>query len=195
MPKLGMEPLRRKALVNAAISEIGLRGSLDVTVTQIAKRAGVSSALAHHYFGSKENILTAAMRCILAMLADDLREAQAGKHTPVERLHAIVEASFSERNFRPDVIAAWLAFYVSAQTSEDAHRLLKVYHHRLRSNLRHELRPLVGADAVRAAETIAALIDGFYIRQALRGGAPDGRAAIEATLAFINDLIAQDIAK
>ena len=53
MPKQGMETQRRSALVEATIHEIGARGSLDVTVNQIAKRAGMSSALAHHYFGSK----------------------------------------------------------------------------------------------------------------------------------------------
>lgn len=52
MPKLGMEPIRRRALVKATIAEIGLAGNLDVTVSQIARRAGMSSALAHHYFGS-----------------------------------------------------------------------------------------------------------------------------------------------
>lgn len=189
MPKIGMEPLRRLELVDAAISEIGLRGSLDVTVTQIAQRAGVSSALAHHYFGSKENILTAAMRRILSMLGDDLRAAQRTASTNIERLHAIVQANFSERNFQPDVIAAWLAFYVSAQTSPDAHRLLSVYHRRLRSNLLHDLRPLIGPRADQGAETIAALIDGFYIRQALRAQSPDSKAAIDATLSFIDDLI------
>ena len=41
MPKLGMEPIRRAALVNATIAQIGETGSLDVTVAQIAKRAGM----------------------------------------------------------------------------------------------------------------------------------------------------------
>ncbi|MEJ1999680.1 MAG: TetR family transcriptional regulator, partial [Maritimibacter sp.] len=59
MPKLGMEPIRRAALVKSAIAEIGEAGSLDVTVSRIAKRAGVSSALAHHYFGGKEDLLIA----------------------------------------------------------------------------------------------------------------------------------------
>ena len=48
LPKSGMEALRRSALVEATIHEIGARGSLDVTVSQIARRAGMSSALAHH---------------------------------------------------------------------------------------------------------------------------------------------------
>ena len=59
MPKVGMEPIRRKALVDATIVEIGRMGSLDVTVSQIAKRAGMSSALAHHYFGGKDQIFLA----------------------------------------------------------------------------------------------------------------------------------------
>jgi TetR/AcrR family transcriptional repressor of bet genes len=46
-----MEELRRKDLISAAIQTIGERGSLDVTVAQIARKAGVSAALAHHYFG------------------------------------------------------------------------------------------------------------------------------------------------
>ena len=65
MPKVGMEPIRRSALVKATIAEIGAAGNLDVTVGQIAKRAGMSTTLAHHYFGGKDQIFLAAMRHIL----------------------------------------------------------------------------------------------------------------------------------
>jgi TetR/AcrR family transcriptional repressor of bet genes len=86
-------------LVKATIAEIGAAGSLDVTVARIAKRAGMSSALAHHYFGGKDQILVAAMRHILTLFG------------------------------------ASLAFYVQAQTSPEARRLLEIYRRRMRSNL------------------------------------------------------------
>ena len=73
MPKLGMEPIRKEALVKATIVEIGRVGSLDVTVSQIAKRAGMSSALAHHYFGSKEEMFLAAMRHIMTLYGAEVR--------------------------------------------------------------------------------------------------------------------------
>ena len=73
MPKLGMEPIRRTALVEATIAEIGAKGSLDVTVGQIAKRAGMSSALAHHYFGGKDQIFLAAMQQILRDFGAEVR--------------------------------------------------------------------------------------------------------------------------
>lgn len=182
MPKLGMEPIRRAALVEATIAEIGSTGSLDVTVAQIARRAGMSSALAHHYFGGKEQIFLAAMRHTLTVYAAGVRGALAMATGPQARLEAIVRASFAGSNFRRDVVAAWLNFYVLAQVSDDARRLLAVYQGRLRSNLTHDLRPLVGARARDVADRIAALIDGVYLRQSLGQGQPDGTVAAVTVL-------------
>ena len=147
MPKIGMEPIRRAALVKATIAEIGELGTLDVTVSQIAKRAGMSSGLAHHYFGSKEQIFLAAMRHTLALYAAEVRGALSMAVTPQDRIGAIITASFSRSNFQRNVIAAWLNFYVLAQTSTQAQHLLYIYQHRLRSNLVFALRPLVSLRA------------------------------------------------
>ena len=179
MPKIGMEPLRRKALIDAAILAIGERGSLDVTMSDIARRAGVSSALAHHYFGGKEDLLEATMRHLLRELGRDTVSALRDAQLPRERLSAIVTINFSADQFRPATIAAWLAFYVEAQRSAPMRRLLRVYAHRLHSNLMSGLTALLPrTDAALAADGIAALIDGLYIRCALRSAAPDAASAI-----------------
>lgn len=182
MPKLGMEPIRRAALVKATIAEIGETGTLDVTVSQIAKRAGMSSALAHHYFGGKEQIFLAAMRHTLAVYAAEVRGAIGMAATPLERVEAIVKSSFSQTNFRSEVVAAWLNFYVLAQVSDEARRLLNVYQMRLRSNLRFALRPLVGLAAPEVAERIAALVDGAYLKQSLGRGEIAQGAAVELVM-------------
>lgn len=177
MPKVGMEPIRRAALVKATITEIGRTGSLDVTVSQIAKRAGMSSALAHHYFGSKEQIFLAAMRHILTLYGAEVRGALAAADGMDERLRAVIRASFGSGSFRREVAGAWLNFYVLAQTQPEARRLLAVYQQRLRSNLLHDLRPLIGDRAEKVALGVGAMIDGLYIREVLKGGAHDGVAA------------------
>lgn len=177
MPKVGMEPIRRAALVKATITEIGRTGSLDVTVSQIAKRAGMSSALAHHYFGSKEQIFLAAMRHILTLYGAEVRGALAAADGIDERLRAVIRASFGSGSFRREVAGAWLNFYVLAQTQPEARRLLAVYQKRLKSNLMHGLKPLIGARAEVVAQGVGAMIDGLYIREVLKGGTPDGAAA------------------
>ena len=160
MPKLGMEPIRKAALVKATIVEIGRTGSLDVTVSQIAKRAGMSSALA---------------------LADG----------PLARLRAILAASFSAANFRREAVGAWLNFWVLAQTVPEAKRLLRVYQSRLQSNLLAGLRPLAGDRAGEIAEGLGALIDGLYLRECLKSGAPNGPAAVAVAQAFLEAELAK----
>lgn len=182
MPKLGMEPIRREALVKATIAEIGRAGSLDVTVAQIARRAGMSSALAHHYFGSKERMFLAAMRHVLTVYGAEVRGALAAAETPRGRVTAIVRASFASSSFRRETVGAWLNFYVLAQSNAEVHRLLTVYQRRMQSNLVHALRPVVADRAVVVAQVIGALIDGVYIREALKGVSPDGPAAARLVL-------------
>lgn len=188
MPRVGMEPIRRDALVKATIAEVGQKGSLDVTVSRIAARAGVSSGLAHHYFGGKSDLLFAAMRHIMSVYGASVRAGLARAQTPRGRVEAIIHASFGPDNFEPEVIAAWLSFYVHAQSDPGARRLLVVYQRRLTANLTHALRPLVGARATDVAETLAALIDGLYIRHAL-GTGPDGAAANARVLTVLDRLL------
>ncbi|MCW1950823.1 MAG: transcriptional regulator BetI, partial [Octadecabacter sp.] len=101
MPKLGMEPIRRAALVKATIDCIGAQGSLDVTVSQIAKTAGMSSALAHHYFGGKDQIFLAAMHQILRDFGTEVRTALRATRTPRGRAEALISASFAPSCFDP----------------------------------------------------------------------------------------------
>lgn len=179
MPKVGMEPIRRKALIDAAISAIGERGSLDVTMSEIAGRAGVSSALAHHYFGAKDDLLAATMRHLLTELDADARTSLRAATSPYQRVRAVIAVNFSAKQFRPETIAAWLTFYVAAQKSPTLRRLLRIYARRLHSNLMSGLTLLMPrTDAEHAAESIAALIDGLYIRRALREGTPNAASAI-----------------
>jgi TetR/AcrR family transcriptional repressor of bet genes len=191
MAKAGTDALRRAELVDAAIREIAARGSLDVTVARIAKRAGVSSALAHHYFGAKERMLAAAMRHILDQHGRAVRRRLADAATPRARVEAVVRGSFAPANFRPEIVAAWLMLYVGAQTSAEASRLLAVYRRRLRSNLLAGLRPLLGPGAERGAESVAALIDGLYIRQGLSAAAPDPEGAAAMVLDHLDGLLAR----
>ena len=179
MPKVGMEPLRRRALIDATISAIGERGSLNVTMSEIAGRAGVSSALAHHYFGAKDDLLQATMRHLLAELNADTRHALTASRTPRQRVSAIIAVNFSDKQFQSETIAAWLAFYVEAQKSPALRRLLRIYARRLHTNLMSGLAGLMPHPvADQTAEGIAALVDGLYIRRALKDGTPNAASAI-----------------
>lgn len=173
MPKVGMEPIRRSALVEATIAEIGAAHSLDVTVGQIARRAGMSTALAHHYFGGKDQIFLAAMRHILSEYKTEVHKRLSRARSGKERAVAIINASFDETCFAPETVSAWMTLYAASRTHPETKRLLRVYQRRLRSNLTHALHD-ISARPQADADTIAALIDGLYLRAALSdGGCPE----------------------
>lgn len=161
------EVRRRADLIAATIIEIGVVGSLDVTVGKIAKRAGISPALAFHYFGDKTSLFLAAMRHLMTSYRREIGERLRAADGPRARAEAVARASFSPQNFSRGSVAAWLNFYVLAQSSPEARRLLAIYHSRLNSNLRHALRPLLGDEATGVADRIGSLIDGLYLRAAL----------------------------
>lgn len=191
MPKTGMEPIRRKALIDAAIAAIGERGSLDVTMSEIAGRAGVSSALAHHYFGAKTELLEATMRRLLSDLGSDLLRRLPATQTPRQRVSAVIAVSFSVGQFTPETVSAWLAFYLEAQQSAQLRRLLRVYIGRLRSNLVAPLTQILPRpEADKVAEGVAAMIDGFYIRRALRDGLPNPLSAVAVIEDYVDAKLA-----
>ena len=189
MGRTGIEPTRRRALIAAAIEAIHACGMSQVTVGDIARRAGVSPALAHHYFGGKNDLLLATMRHLLSELSEEIQRRLEAATTPQERLSATIRGNFAGQ-FRPAVISAWLAFYVQAQTDAEARRLLRVYTRRLRSNLLHPLCEITSRERAEAiAETAAALIDGLWIRCSLATDAPDPDAAASVVERAVSDAL------
>lgn len=53
---LDLDPLRRDAVLNAALKEFSLRGYDNASTNVIAKEAGISKALMFHYVGSKQEL-------------------------------------------------------------------------------------------------------------------------------------------
>jgi TetR/AcrR family transcriptional repressor of bet genes len=185
-PRTGQAETRRRALIGAALREISDRGSLDVTVAQIAHRAGVSSALAHHYFGGKEDLILATMRHLLAEFGQIVGAGLRDAATPRARLSTIVRGCFGPEQFHRATISAWLTFYAKALSSPGAARLLGIYQRRLHSNLVHALRQLVPVEAAREiAAGTGALIDGVYLREALAGQP----TAPEAAIAMVEEYV------
>ncbi len=181
MPKVGMEPIRRRQLIDATIASISAHGFADTTIATISKAAGVSSGIIHHYFGGKNELLEATMRSLLRQLRAEVVARLHTAQTPEQRLAAIIEGNFSADQFEMQVVNSWLAFWAQVPHVPELARLQRMNSARLQSNLRHALRQLLPADeAERAAFGLAALIEGLWLRCALNGGIDPALAATAA---------------
>ena len=115
MPKLGMQSIRRRQLIDATLEAINEVGMHDATIAQIARRAGVSTGIISHYFRDKNGLLEATMRDITSQLRDAVlnRLHALPQGSAEQRLQAIVGGNFDETQVSSAAMKAWLAFWAS----------------------------------------------------------------------------------
>jgi TetR/AcrR family transcriptional repressor of bet genes len=174
MPKVGMAEIRRPQLINATMEVIDQVGMQGASVALIGRAAEVSPGIINHYFGGKDGLLEATMRKVLRDLF--LLVRQRVDAVPADnvfgRLEAIVSANFDKEQTQGKVAKTWLAFWAQAMHHPALFRLQRVNEKRLLTSLRIELKKILPRDeAVAVSLTVAALIDGFWLRGALQ---PEG---------------------
>ena len=183
---------RHRQLLVAAMAALAESGAGAFTLADVARRAKVSPALVVHYFGDRDRLMERLFRELVARVTRLPMRALATTSNPEARLRAFVAAHLDPGELAPEASRAWLSLWGQALYKPALARLQRVHQERMLSNLRHVLRPLVTpGDVARIAETIAALIDGFWLRAALAGAWRPG-AQVQADWIFqaIDDCLA-----
>lgn len=186
------EDVRRRQLIDATIESLAEIGFNASTLAQIARRAGVSPGLVAHYFGDKDGLLEATLRFLSLRLyratALRLREARG----PRARVQALIDANLAPEEFDQRTSSVWLAFWGQVLHSERLRRVQRVYQARMLANLRHDLRGIVApGEVARLAITIAAVIDGLWLRSSLSAaGETDSVSARQIAALFVDAQIA-----
>ncbi len=166
--RLDGEEARRRQLIEATIDTMAEVGFAATTLALIGQRAGVSPGLIAHYFVDKDGLLEATLRRLATRLSLAFSERLKRAANPRERVQAIVDATLAPEEFDQRTCSVWLAFWGQVIHSARLKRIQNVYQQRMLSNLRYGLRRLVAdPDAERMAITIAALIDGLWLRATL----------------------------
>ncbi|WP_342627256.1 betaine-aldehyde dehydrogenase [Nguyenibacter vanlangensis] len=189
-----VELKRRRELVAATLDILVEHGLAGATMARIAGHAGVSPALLVHYFGDKDTLLGLAFRGTAAALSADVARAQRAAHGPWARLEALIDVCLGQEQFTARHVAVWLALWGQAVHVPTLGRIQRAYQARMLSNLRHDLGALVPGPQARAiADTLAALIDGTWLRAALAAPSlSDGRIARQQVLGFLRSQIGAD---
>lgn len=198
MPKTGMQPLRRRQLINATMTAIDEVGLAEATVLRIACHAGVSAGIISHYFGGKDGLLEATMRQILTDLSEAVaaRRRVLSEDSPRAHIGAIIEGNFDRTQVTGPAAKTWLAFWASSMHKPMLQRLQNVNDRRLYANLCYQFRRVMPrAQARNAARGLAAMIDGLWLRGALTPEGLDAEQARALAHAYLDQLLSQTSAQ
>jgi AcrR family transcriptional regulator len=174
---------RRAALIAATIECLKRYGHDGLSIRTISAQAGVSVGLINHHFPNKDELVAAAFRHFNRELVDGLKAAAARAESPVARLRAFLEASFSPPNLDTDVLAVWVVFWGLYRHSRPIQRVQREtytdYVRLVRGLLADQLGKAAdggkrrGKRAVNlrlAAIGFTALIDGLWLEWCLEPG-------------------------
>lgn len=185
MTKVEMPLIRRQQLIAATIATIDELGLAETTIARIAKRAGMSSGIISHYFGGKSGLLEATMRQLLTELGDAVAYYRKQRPDDSVRAHirAIIDGNFDDSQTSRASMRVWLAFWTSSMHEPELERLQRVNERRLLANLSFYFRQVMPKEqALLAAQSMAAMIDGLWLRGSLNAGRFDDQQA--RTLAY-----------
>lgn len=162
--------MRRRQLIDAAVTCIARRGISGTTLSDVTREAGLALGLVNFHFKSKDALFTETLRT----LAEEhrglwMRALEHGELTAADKLRAIVDAQFHPRICSRKKLAVWFAFFGEA-TQRKSYRLSSAHIDIERQEVCSELtRDIIaeggydGVDPDGVSMTLESLFDGFWL--------------------------------
>jgi TetR/AcrR family transcriptional regulator, fatty acid metabolism regulator protein len=159
----------QEALVRAAYRLIASKGIERTTLQDIAHAAGVSKALAVYYFKTKENLLLATIRWVLARVAERMTGVVVSVEAPEQKVQAMVDAIFVDPRRNRDFYLAYTALIGEAARNERFNELNVTFRSIVNTAYADLIRSGEGTvfvvdDVEEAAMGVRALIDGLFLQ-------------------------------
>ena len=108
---------RRQQLIASTIETLAARGYSRITLTDVARAAGLSHGLVLFHFETKEKLLAETLTHLAEEYRLNWQGALAAVGTdPAEQLNALIEADFHPAICTPARLAAWCSFWGEAQS-------------------------------------------------------------------------------
>jgi AcrR family transcriptional regulator len=120
--------IRKKQITGAAYEVIAEKGYYNFTMMDIARRAGVSSGLIHHYFKDKENMLVTLLREMQQNIRTSLEKTIEHVPDPAKKLDIFMDQAFDLVIKEKEYVYVTYDFMTQIKFNERMQRILsKLY--------------------------------------------------------------------
>jgi AcrR family transcriptional regulator len=184
----------RERILDAAIERIASDGIDAVRIARIAMDAGVSTALVHYHFATREALLAEALEHSFE-LAGDTRTLDTGEVASVQRLREMIEQCLPLPGAQEREWVLWVELWLRAVRHPELRPTAAKLYGRMHRWFVEAIEAGIEAgdfapcDTSAAADRVLALIDGFGVRALLGDPAmPLERAREEVWAVLARDL-------
>lgn len=183
--------VRRKLLIEATMRSIAKFGYAGTTIETICSEAKVSRGLINHHFGSKEELIRQSYKALRDEWMSQTHGSLLGSYLePEDQLKAMIKVSFGPTMFKQEYLGIWAGFWSAIGKSPALRKLNRelfekdrvAYQDIFEAIARKRGKPV---DSRRAALSVIALIDGFWLEWCLDPKGFTAEEAEDACLSFV----------
>ena len=200
MPRPHVEEERRQQILEATWHVIAVSGFRSLRLSDVAKRAGVSSGMIHYYFDTKRDLLKAAFERYYERSTQRRQWIMETGKGPLELLNLIVESYLPIEDETLEGWHVWSELWVEGLQEPDLQQLNEDFYGQWRRSVADIIRDgqdagiIRDGSAIELANMLIAMIDGLAV-QVLLGSRSMTAERMRATcLAFIDGMLAKPAA-
>jgi AcrR family transcriptional regulator len=192
----------RNRILEAACELIAAEGMDEVRIARVAMRAGASTALVHHYFSTREELLEQALLHSFELAGDErFGDEPVEERSATRALARMIEECLPVSGSRERDWVLWVELWLRAVRDPSLRPVAAQLYERYRIWLASGIRTGVESgefercDPDAVADHLMALLDGFGVRALLGDPRMDVPRAREAIARLLADELGVDAAK
>jgi len=183
----------RQKLIEATMAVIASEGFSGVTMAKVAEKAGLSRGIGNFHFQSKEQLLLETLHTLYKEFEDGWRNAVADAGSwPVEQLKDLIKTTLNPPIADFKKVAVWLAYWGEAPSRKKYLEICAVHDREWDAAVENILRQLVdekfnshGMTLGKIAQSLTAMMDGFWVEYLIADGRYTPDDAVKACFAFL----------
>ena len=201
MPRPHVEEERRQQILEATWHVIAVSGFRSLRLSDVAKRAGVSSGMIHYYFDTKRDLLKAAFERYYEHSIERRQWVMETGTGPLELLKRIVESYLPIEDETLEGWHVWSELWVEGLQEPDLRELNEDFYGQWRRLVAGLIQDGQDAGVIRdgssieLANMLIAMIDGLAIQVLLGSKSMTAERMRSTCLAFIDEMLPKEPAR
>ena len=186
---------RREQLIAATMKCIARKGLSSMTLSDVAKQAGLSQGIVNLHFDSKENLLNETLRHVANEYREQFEKVlERAEPTPAARLLAVLELDLKPSICDRNKLAVWFAFWGESKSRPTYRKISE----EVDDHYDGDMLALVGAvvdegnyenvTAEAATEALTSMTYGMWLSCLINPQSWDRDAAREAIMSYLRNV-------